>query len=236
MAMVAGHQPEVVVREEPAEATTAGKQPAGGAMAGASNMAWAAVLAAGGEEEKAVASCASDISTVASSGGGQVVPASATAAMPAAGRKGATCRKGHVLQTAAAMAGKCDGCDKPVLKGQLVMDCRQCNFYLCKTCVSISQCPNSHALQKWVCQSGGVCDGCSDVVQKGQVVTDCRKCDWFLCQKCCPQDAGEFALASFGGKDAVCTPVCTPSTPLPECPSKHKLGPRLAVAGTCDKC
>jgi hypothetical protein len=175
------------------------------------------VLAAG-DEESPVASCVSD-----------PAPAAAT---PAAGRKGSTCRKGHALQTAAAMAGSCDGCEKPVLKGELVMDCRQCNFYMCKNCVSISHCPKSHPLQKWVCQSGGVCDGCSEVVEKGQMVMDCRKCDWFLCRKCCPQEAGEFALASLGGKDA----VCTPCTPLPECPSKHKLGPRLAVAGTCDKC
>lgn len=146
-----------------------------------------------------------------------------------------TCKNGHTLCTAAAMEGNCDGCNKPVRKGQLVMDCRQCNFYLCSECLPCTHCPNNHALQRWVCQGGGFCDNCKTTVPKGDMVMDCRKCDWFLCQKCCPQheenawQCGPSLLATFCSKEHK-------HVPLPECPSKHKLAPRLAVAGTCDKC
>jgi len=44
------------------------------------------------------------------------------------------CPSGHALQPMAAEAGSCDGCKKPVHAGQQVMDCRQCNWYLCQAC------------------------------------------------------------------------------------------------------
>mmetsp|Transcript_85328 Transcript_85328/g.268960 ORF Transcript_85328/g.268960 Transcript_85328/m.268960 type:complete len:411 (-) Transcript_85328:10-1242(-) len=44
------------------------------------------------------------------------------------------CPGGHELQLWAARSGKCDGCHKKVQTGELVMDCRRCNWYLCNIC------------------------------------------------------------------------------------------------------
>jgi hypothetical protein len=45
-----------------------------------------------------------------------------------------TCPAGHLLQPWNAQAGGCDGCHKLVKNGEQVMDCRQCNWYLCEDC------------------------------------------------------------------------------------------------------
>mmetsp|Transcript_145591 Transcript_145591/g.405741 ORF Transcript_145591/g.405741 Transcript_145591/m.405741 type:complete len:277 (+) Transcript_145591:84-914(+) len=44
------------------------------------------------------------------------------------------CPGGHLLQPWTAMAGTCDRCCRPVEAGEHVMDCRQCNWYLCEDC------------------------------------------------------------------------------------------------------
>lgn len=44
------------------------------------------------------------------------------------------CPAGHMLQPSKAKPGKCDGCKKRVPKDDCVMDCRQCNWYLCQEC------------------------------------------------------------------------------------------------------
>merc|ERR1719450_755253 len=46
----------------------------------------------------------------------------------------AQCPQGHALQRAKAAAGACDGCGRFVVAGEPVMDCRDCNWYLCTTC------------------------------------------------------------------------------------------------------
>merc|ERR1711870_204112 len=50
------------------------------------------------------------------------------------GQKVWHCPAGHHLQPLKAMAGKCDGCNQCVNAGDEVMDCRQCNWYLCAEC------------------------------------------------------------------------------------------------------
>lgn len=45
------------------------------------------------------------------------------------------CPQGHGLSSWIARAGHCDGCGRMVLKGERVMDCRSCNWYLCDTCL-----------------------------------------------------------------------------------------------------
>lgn len=45
-----------------------------------------------------------------------------------------SCPAGHELQLWAARSGKCDGCGRKVQAGELVMDCRRCNWYLCNVC------------------------------------------------------------------------------------------------------
>lgn len=45
------------------------------------------------------------------------------------------CPAGHTLiPWTSPRAGKCDGCQKTVSKGEQVLDCRACNWYLCGTC------------------------------------------------------------------------------------------------------
>lgn len=44
------------------------------------------------------------------------------------------CPKNHLLQPWKANAGRCDACNAHVQKDDLVMDCRQCNWYLCDAC------------------------------------------------------------------------------------------------------
>lgn len=50
------------------------------------------------------------------------------------GNKKWTCTKGHLLQPWTAKPGTCDGCHRKVNRGDKVMDCRQCNYYLCQEC------------------------------------------------------------------------------------------------------
>lgn len=47
----------------------------------------------------------------------------------------ARCPGGHPLRRRKAFPGPCDGCGAAVYAGSFVMDCRQCNWYLCETCL-----------------------------------------------------------------------------------------------------
>lgn len=44
------------------------------------------------------------------------------------------CPAGHKLQPHTAQGGTCDKCNGKVVLGDQVMDCRRCNWYLCKMC------------------------------------------------------------------------------------------------------
>jgi hypothetical protein len=44
------------------------------------------------------------------------------------------CPAGHQMQPWIAKAGTCDGCARKVQNGEQVMDCRQCDWYLCDEC------------------------------------------------------------------------------------------------------
>jgi len=54
--------------------------------------------------------------------------------LPTTASEAQQCPGGHPLQPWAAAAGCCDGCNRPVHRGQMVMDCRSCNWYLCSMC------------------------------------------------------------------------------------------------------
>jgi len=54
------------------------------------------------------------------------------------------CPDGHELQPWTARAGVCDGCHKKVRTGEQVMDCRRCDWYLCRTC-----CPRVKEPSMW---------------------------------------------------------------------------------------
>lgn len=44
------------------------------------------------------------------------------------------CPSGHMLQPWKAQPGHCDGCRSRINRGDCVMDCRKCNWYLCAAC------------------------------------------------------------------------------------------------------
>ena len=64
--------------------------------------------------------------------------AASDAAAAAADGGDACCPGGHslILYTTTSIdgAGTCDGCDRDIAHGTKVMDCRQCNYYLCDLC------------------------------------------------------------------------------------------------------
>jgi len=157
------------------------------------------------------------------------------------------CPAGHTLAFTKAAAGICDGCQKPVAKGAMVMDCAQCNWYLCSTCYPhrrITECPKAHKLQQWASQSMGKCDGCAKVVARGEVVMDCRQCDWYVCNAC--RDGGKTSTANVLLYQIIASLPTTVSVQwspklgsqeLRQCPAGHPLKPCPAVAaGVCDGC
>lgn len=120
-----------------------------------------------------------------------------------------SCPAGHVLKYAHATDGTCDGCRSKVSEGQLVSDCRECNFYLCTTCTPIVACPSGHQLHVEPALPGK-CDGCGKSVAGGSLVMNCRECNWYLCTSC--------------------------QSPM-QCPSGHMLKPwACQVSGKCDLC
>jgi len=50
-------------------------------------------------------------------------------------RRPGHCPLGHKLNPWIAQKGHCDGCGRVVRGGERVMDCRNCNFYLCGRCL-----------------------------------------------------------------------------------------------------
>ena len=45
-----------------------------------------------------------------------------------------TCPSNHELVVYTALGGNCDVCNRIVFLGEQVMDCRQCNWYMCRQC------------------------------------------------------------------------------------------------------
>jgi len=99
-----------------------------------------------------------------------------------------TCKSGHALKAfITPQPGTCDGCGTRIAQGSRVKDCRECNWYLCATCLPESSCPSGHALAPFVTPSPGICDGCNQQIEKDTKVLDCRTCNWYLCSKCQPE-------------------------------------------------
>ena len=126
------------------------------------------------------------------------------------------CPKGHPLSPRVTpVVGGCDGpCGRKVGKGEMVRDCRQCNYYICSSCVPT--CRNGHALAPRITPTGGGCDGpCRRKVGKGESVFDCRQCNWYLCTTCMPLK--EAVKASSGGPDVDMRSVAEALPSLPPC-------------------
>jgi hypothetical protein len=116
--------------------------------------------------------------------------------------------QGHSLKVARAPAGKCDGCGRKVAEGEVVMDDREKNYYICSSCKPIASCPEGHGLHTSIAVPGR-CDGCGRTVKQGEVVSDCRICDWYLCSTCQPSVKSEVPESlciarQRAGKCAVC--------------------------------
>lgn len=58
------------------------------------------------------------------------------------GSTDALCPQGHRLQAWVARAGFCNRCSAPVEAGEHVLDCRWCNWYVCRTCLPVYQAPS----------------------------------------------------------------------------------------------
>jgi len=137
---------------------------------------------------------------VATEAGGVAKPATAPTTQ---------CPAGHALVCVVGDAGSCDACGGMVRQGQMVFECKACNYFVCQTCRPIEQCKKGHTLQT-AAAIAGKCDGCSRVLKAGEVVMDCRECNYYLCR------------------------VCRPVT---QCPTGHKLQKWASQApGNCDSC
>uniref|UniRef100_A0A7S0B0R2 Uncharacterized protein n=1 Tax=Pyrodinium bahamense TaxID=73915 RepID=A0A7S0B0R2_9DINO len=75
------------------------------------------------------------------------------------------CPAGHTLHCTAVGAGHCDQCERGVFDGELAVNCRKCDWYLCTTC-SPPRCPCGHTLQ---------------FSAAGNPVIKCPQCNWYLC-------------------------------------------------------
>ncbi|CAK0904061.1 unnamed protein product [Prorocentrum cordatum] len=117
-----------------------------------------------------------------------------------------TCLKGHPLKSwECDVTCECDGCAKPIGKGEAVMDCEVCDYVLCHTCnggtpapqvrhapaaakmpppISMVKCPQGHLMKKWISDTSGDCDGCSRAIPLGEAVLECQTCDYLLCKDC----------------------------------------------------
>mmetsp|Transcript_58654 Transcript_58654/g.132177 ORF Transcript_58654/g.132177 Transcript_58654/m.132177 type:complete len:320 (+) Transcript_58654:82-1041(+) len=139
----------------------------------------------------------------------------------------AECPKAHKLKAVVLppdLAGRCDGCERALGTGSLAMDCRECNWYLCKACNPITTCTAGHSLQRWVTEGVGRCDSCTKEVPERAMVMDCRQCDWYVCAACVPHNV------------YICDGADEEVAPLPQCSSGHTLRPRLSQPGSCDRC
>mmetsp|Transcript_125579 Transcript_125579/g.250545 ORF Transcript_125579/g.250545 Transcript_125579/m.250545 type:complete len:334 (-) Transcript_125579:104-1105(-) len=58
------------------------------------------------------------------------------------GSADALCPQGHRLQAWVARAGSCNRCCAPVEAGEHVLDCRWCNWYVCRACLPVYQAPS----------------------------------------------------------------------------------------------
>lgn len=146
----------------------------------------------------------------------------------------ARCPMGHKLELVAAQAGTCNGCRVRILDGDPVMDCRKCNWYLCKTCHPLDATSASKIKElspelvttrtgqdlwhSMVACSGGTCRACEKRTSSdAQVMGACNNC----------QRLGSSSSSGDCNAEA---------KPAPMCPAGHKLQPWIAPQGICDGC
>jgi len=126
--------------------------------------------------------------------------------------------------------GRCDGCDKAVAVGEMTMDCRRCDWYLCSTCrpslpsqqvtrvKEVFKCPKNHSLEL-VPAISGTCDVCGAHLRSGERVMSCNSCnDWCMCEACQANPPGLVPPAEL------------------QCRNGHTLMQSRALAGWCDGC
>jgi hypothetical protein len=120
------------------------------------------------------------------------------------------CPASHALVCAVGQLGTCDECGKVTHSGQLVFECKPCNYYVCQTCRPITECKKGHPLRTLAMAAPAKCDGCSRQMKTGEIVMGSGESNWYVC--------------------GTCKPIAT-------CPGGHKLQKwATQAAGACDQC
>jgi len=115
-----------------------------------------------------------------------------------------TCSGGHplVLSNVPENEGFCDICNVGIGVGEQVMECRQCNWWMCAGCnpplviegpenddaamIDRNTCSGGHPLVLSNVPEIGCCDICNVGIGAGEQVMECRQCDWWMCAGCNP--------------------------------------------------
>ena len=117
------------------------------------------------------------------------------------------CPNGHPLLAYATPGGSCDGCRKSCSSGTTVMDCRECNWWLCTDCAPLvnagPRCPSCSTTMIFTEPSvtsynGYNCDGCNTGGHSGARFW-CANCRADMCEACHPRSAG--GSAAYEGLD-----------------------------------
>ncbi|CAK0856593.1 unnamed protein product [Prorocentrum cordatum] len=135
-------------------------------------------------------------------------------------------------------------CHRIVNEGDPLMDCRECNWYLCFSCSFQRQhartgrlcCPRGHELRRWACQQGGFCDCCGAKRAPGEMVLDCRACDWYVCEEVAAGSCWKAALSLDAGSGVEQQNGSDQPPKGPGCPGGHEARPQKAQHGQCDVC
>jgi len=155
--------------------------------------------------------------------------------------------------------GRCDACGKAVDVGEMVMDCRRCDWYLCTTCrplgtsaqvlrsnLAVPPLPQTGAPQpqplqvkevlrcpghhmEIVIAAGGTCDVCQSLLRNGEKVVSCKSCNGWCVCEGCRANPPGASM------NAVECVGLASSAEL-QCPKGHALKPSHALAGYCDGC
>merc|ERR1712070_145443 len=115
------------------------------------------------------------------------------------------CPSGHELEPYITGGGNCRQCTKKIPRGQSVLDCAQCKWWVCAKCAGRSKdptlvdggddyvlppdpgygdrCPRNHELMAYA-TTGGSCQRCNAFVKRRSLVYDCSYCRWWIYQLC----------------------------------------------------
>ena len=111
------------------------------------------------------------------------------------------CPNGHELTAYTTPSGRCDGCRKDISSPTHVMDCRQCNWWLCSDCTPVVNlgapaCPSCSTKMVWTSSSATGYNGFGcDLRQSGRCNESgdrwwCGRCRADICEHCHAKPTG----------------------------------------------